>query len=105
MVSPDGVAEQQTVAATITSADSGTDWLPLREGGRYFDIIIEGNWTGRVALEVRPLGGRSAAAASVLEVFAKNANELFCLDQDADVRLWVRKGDLADGKMKVEIGT
>lgn len=105
MPGPEGPVKQQTVSATITCAERGTDWLSLRQGGRYFDITIKGNWTGRVTLEVRPYGARSVRAVSVLEVFAQNTSELFRLDQDADVRLWVRENDFTGGNMKLELGT
>lgn len=96
---------QETVSATVTSGDNGTAWLPLREGGRYFDIVIAGIWRGRVTLEVRPQDETSPPAGRMLEVFANNTAELYCLDQDSDVRLWVRKGDFIGGEMRLELGT
>lgn len=96
---------QETVSATVTSGDNGTAWLPLREGGRYFDIVIAGDWHGRVTLEVRPQGKISATAGGMLEVFVKNTAELYYLDQDSDVRLWVRKDDFIGGEMRLELGT
>lgn len=104
MTGRDGPAQQQTVSAVITCAGRGTDWLSLRESGRYFDITIKGKWSGRVTLEVRDHNVRFAAPICLLEVFAENTDELFRLDQDADVRLWVREGDFVSGKVQLELG-
>lgn len=96
---------QVTMSATVTRENSGTAWLRLREGGRYFDVAIAGDWQGRVTLEVRPPGDGSAAATRTLETFQANTGELLCLDQDLEVRLWVREGDFHGGRVKLEIGT
>jgi len=37
----------------------------------------------------------------MLEVFVKNTTELYCLDWDSDVRLWVRKGDFIGGDIRL----
>ena len=96
---------QKTVSATVTSDNNGTDWLQLREGGRYFGLTLTGDWRGQVILEVCPQHGPSAGAVKALEVFEQKADELYYLDQDADVRLWVRKGAFVCGEIGLELGT
>ncbi|CAN0571520.1 unnamed protein product, partial [Laminaria digitata] len=77
------------VSARVICDDTGTDWLQLREGGRHFAVSIEGDWHGRITLEVRAKTGASDIPAT-LEWFRSNTEELFLLEHDADVRLWVR---------------
>tara|TARA_R110002072_G_scaffold24763_11_gene83752 strand:+ start:390 stop:707 length:318 start_codon:yes stop_codon:yes gene_type:complete len=96
---------QETVSATVTSGDAGTGWLALREGGRYFDMSIAGDWEGRVTLELRACPGRPGSTVMALAVFVKNAEELFHVDRDSDVRLWVRNGDFGRGRIRLELGT
>lgn len=105
MAGYEDAAEQATVSAVVTRDDNGTAWLNLREGGRYFDVTITGDWQGRATLEVRTPENRTASTISVLGVFEQNTLELFYLERDSDVRLWVRKGDYVCGEMRLELGT
>lgn len=60
-------------------------------------------WHGRVTLEVRkPEAPRNAVTC--LRAFDRNIWDLFSLDSDAEVRLWVRKGDFLGGQMVLELG-
>lgn len=94
---------QVTASAIVTREDSGTGWLRLREGGRYFDVAIAGEWRGRVTLEVRPPLG-DAGTGRRMASFDANIWKLFCLDRDAEVRLWVRPGEFGGGEMMLELG-
>ena len=96
--------QQVSVFATVMRAESGTDWLPLREGGRYFAVSVRGDWQGRIALEVRKPGGDSASPET-LELFRSNTEDLFVLEHDVDVRLWARAGEFCGGEARLELGT
>lgn len=94
---------QVTLTETVTREDCGTGWLRVEDGCRYFDVSIGGDWRGAVTLEIRP-AEVSLKCPGHLEIFCGNMWKLFHLDGDADVRLWVRKGDFQEGEMTLELG-
>ena len=57
-------------------------------------------------MEVRPQDDipPPPPAGRMLEVFVKNTTELYCLDWDSDVRLWVRKGDFIGEDIRLYLG-
>jgi hypothetical protein len=105
-VSIENTVCQVTLFEAVTRDECGTAWLRVYEGCRYFDVSIGGVWQGRVTLEIQPVYGVDSGRNDVkcLQVFDRNTRKLFCLDSDAEVRLWIRKGDLKDGEVMLELG-
>lgn len=99
----DATIRQVTLIETVTRDGTGTGWLRVCKGCRYFDVAIGGVWQGRVTLEVRS-PARASRHVECLETFEGNIWKLFSLDRDTEVRLWVRKGDLEFGEVTLEIG-
>lgn len=100
---PDAVMRQVTLTETVTRDDSGTGWLRVCAGCRYFDVSITGDWRGRVTLEARRPGDVSQTV-ECLELFSGNTWKLFHLQEDSEVRLWVRGGELREGEVTLELG-
>jgi hypothetical protein len=48
---------------------------------------------------------RESARPETLELFNANIDDLFVLEQDVDVRLWVRAGEFDGGEACLEMGT
>ncbi len=74
---PISFTQQITVTETVTCDGCGTDWLPLREGGRYFDISIEGEWRGTVTLEMRSPGDVLVPPKAQIQVLSRFAMRLY----------------------------
>jgi hypothetical protein len=67
-------------------------------------VSIRGSRRGRIVLEVR-MPPRESARPETLELFNANIDDLFVLEQDVDVRLWVRAGEFDGGEACLEMGT
>jgi hypothetical protein len=91
------------VAASITGANSGTDWLLLRGPHGYVDISVSGTFSATVTLQ-RKRPGEAASAARDIETFTGPAEKMIEMAGHWDVRLIVKTGAYTSGTVAAELG-
>lgn len=91
------------VTASISAADSGTDWLQLRGTRNAFDISVSGTFVATVHLQ-RKRPGEAASAARDVESYTAPTERLGEMQGHWDVRLYVKTGNFTSGTIQAELG-
>lgn len=91
------------VTASVSAADSGSDWLQLRGHRNFFDVSVSGTFVATVTLQ-RKRPGDAAAAARDVETYTAGAEPLKEFAGHWDVRLYVKSSAYTSGTAVLELG-